>query len=213
MENTERLQSGQPLDASGSSANQSRRNLLIGIMASVGVATTSGCVDSVEKSLTQAKSSASDPNLPLLQFYDAKQYKLVSILCNLIIPETNTQGALAVGVPLLMDTLYAEWASEDTQAKHKDAQVQVQQALDKLAGQDFNSASVKVQLAALNMLDEQAFSNNTSAAGSYRGIKSLIARFYYFSEVGASKELRYELVPGKWEPCVPMEEIGRTWSA
>lgn len=194
------------------STNKSRRNLLIGIMASVGVAATTGCVENVEKSFTKVK-KPSDTNTPELSFYTSEEYRLTSILSDLIIPDTETKGALAVGVPLFMDSLYTEWASKDTQVKHRKAHALVKQTLDTLANQDFISAPVEVQLSALNTLDQQAFSNTTEAADSYRGIKSLIARFYYFSEVGASQELRYELVPGKWEPCVPVEKIGRTWAA
>ncbi|MDU0353795.1 gluconate 2-dehydrogenase subunit 3 family protein [Paraglaciecola aquimarina] len=102
-------------------------------------------------------------------------------------------GALTVGTPDMMDVLHAEWASQESKEKHHLAVLETQQALDKLANQNFLTAPVKRQLSALKQLDELAFSGNK--AWGYRSIKSLIARFYYFSEVGASQELRYELVP------------------
>ena len=29
------------------------------------------------------------------------------------------------------------------------------------------------------------------------------------AEVGATQELRYELVPGAWKSCLPLAEVGR----
>lgn len=36
---------------------------------------------------------------------------------------------------------------------------------------------------------------------------------YYYSQVGATQELRYELVPGAWEPSVPITAATRAWAA
>ena len=43
----------------------------------------------------------------------------------------------------------------------------------------------------------------------YSKFKFLVLVGYYHSEIGATKELRYELVPGAWRSCVPLSEIGR----
>jgi hypothetical protein len=44
---------------------------------------------------------------------------------------------------------------------------------------------------------------------AYAKFKHLVLLGYYHSEVGATQELRFELVPGAWRPCVPFTEIGR----
>ena len=41
------------------------------------------------------------------------------------------------------------------------------------------------------------------------GDKHLVLLAYYQSEVGATQELRYELVPGAWRSCLPLAEVGR----
>lgn len=43
-------------------------------------------------------------------------------------------------------------------------------------------------------------------------MKELTLVGYYTSEVGATEELRYEPVPGRWEGCVPFDEIERAWA-
>ena len=45
--------------------------------------------------------------------------------------------------------------------------------------------------------------------GAYRKFKWLVLIGYYHSEVGATHELRFELVPGAWRACLPLSEVGR----
>ena len=42
---------------------------------------------------------------------------------------------------------------------------------------------------------------------------ALILTAYYTSETGGSRELQYELVPGKWEPDLPFVPGSRAWSS
>lgn len=44
-------------------------------------------------------------------------------------------------------------------------------------------------------------------------VKELTIVGYYTSEVGAAKELQYKHVPGRYDGCAPLDEIGRTWAA
>jgi hypothetical protein len=193
-------------------SGMTRRELLVGIMASVGVASTVGCVDSFDKSVSDTQTKLT-PQPGEISFYTPEEYQLISVLADLIIPDTDTLGALTIGVPKMMDTLHSSWASTKSKAKHNKDIAEVANALDSLLGQSYLAASPEKQLATLTLFDQQVFSSRPKGSSNYRAIKSLIARFYYLSEEGATKELRYELVPGRWEACVPFEKIGRTWAA
>lgn len=46
----------------------------------------------------------------------------------------------------------------------------------------------------------------------YRTMKELTVVGYYTSEVGATRELRHEAVPGRYEGCIPLAQVGRTWA-
>jgi len=35
---------------------------------------------------------------------------------------------------------------------------------------------------------------------------------YFSSELVGEKILSYDPVPGAWEPCIPVEDIGNAWS-
>ncbi|MBU3004876.1 gluconate 2-dehydrogenase subunit 3 family protein [Paraglaciecola arctica] len=190
----------------------SRRNVLLGILASVGAASTAGCARSLNTTIVDLEKSNAQHNSNY-EFYTSKEFLLVSRLSDLIIPDTQTLGALAVGVPRLMDQLHTDWASIQTQTAHRDALKLVNDELDTISGVPFLKQNSEAQLATLSTLDNLAFSSDYQRLSAYRSIKELIARFYYLSEVGASQELRYELVPGRWEACIPFEKVGRSWAA
>lgn len=188
-----------------------RRELLVSLMASVGALATMGCTEQFDVMAKTSLAPSGEEND--LVFYTQTEYQLTRRLADIIIPETDTLGALAVGVPLLMDKFQHTWASKTSQDNHRLALSIISTELNKLATQDFLTMTGEQQVEILSELDKQAYSSNKNYSRAYRSIKRLMARFYYLSEVGATKELRYEAVPGRWEACVPFEKIGRTWAA
>ncbi|MDX1530819.1 MAG: gluconate 2-dehydrogenase subunit 3 family protein [Rhodothermales bacterium] len=46
----------------------------------------------------------------------------------------------------------------------------------------------------------------------FRQVKELTLAGYYTSEVGATEELRWNPAPGRYDPDVPLSEIGRAWA-
>ena len=49
-------------------------------------------------------------------------------------------------------------------------------------------------------------------AGHYIRLKDLVLTAYYLSEPGATRELRYELIPGVWEASMPLGNDRRAWA-
>jgi len=60
-------------------------------------------------------------------------------------------------------------------------------------------------------IDGSAFGDHPDVSG-FRDLKYLIFAAYYTSEIGATVELQYELVPGEYIACAPIEAIGRAWA-
>ena len=106
---------------------------------------------------------------------------------------------------------YRTWASASTQAAHRAHLEGIAWHLDRLSAQ---TSGDDKRLQGLKALDAAAFDWNTDTSGfaGYREVKSLIATVYYLSEPGATQELQYELVPGRWIASAPIGEIGRTWA-
>ncbi len=191
--------------------NFTRRDIIIGMLTSVGALSTVGCAQKMEASIERQQAANKLGSTQNLSFYDDSEFALIERLSAIIIPATETPGAVDVGVPFLMDQLHAIWASSSRKAEHRKALGAIQANLTAIAEEDFLNATEANQISALKTLDTRAFSNKSSGLGNYRYVKDLISRCYYATEPGATQELRYERVPGKWEPCIPFEDVGRTW--
>lgn len=135
-------------------------------------------------------------------------------LCDLVIPDTQTPGARKCGVPAFV--LVAQ------EHKLKNAQANSLQmfenALNEHVGKPFLTLDSDQQTAVLADIDEQVFSRTpsmklTPGLQQWQAIKALIVLGYYTSETGSSKELRYNLVPGRFNPDVPADENTRAWSS
>ena len=128
-------------------------------------------------------------------FYTSDEFTNLSVLADLIIPDTNTPGAVAAGVPSFMDGLMAQWASAATQSQHRESLARV---LAEVTG------SLAQKEARLIALDARAFGTSQAEPG-YRSIKQFIVNAYFTSEIGATQERPWIPVPGRWDPAVEIE--------
>ena len=76
----------------------------------------------------------------------------------------------------------------------------------------FRLAAAIRRAALLTALDAEAFA---PGAGDHpwKAIKAAILTGYYTSEIGASQELQYEHVPGRFDPDLPLTPGYRAWSS
>jgi len=179
------------------SSNQklNRRALLLGAVLLVG-----GAAALTRFSRKSGAANAAGPALT------AEQFALLEQVCEVIIPTTDTPGAIVAGVPVFIRQMIDEWGSEDSRAEL----IGVLEAVEKLAWSRFGAAYVELpperRFEVLNAFDSQRLATQDPA---YRKFKHLVLIGYYQSEVGATQEWRFELVPGAWRSCVPLSEIGR----
>lgn len=138
-------------------------------------------------------------------------------LCDLVIPATDTPGAVGAGVPAFVEVAL-EHGIRDSSAE---LFAEFSRALDRRAGTDFASLPADRAHAQLDEIDRAAFArvDKTSATDvddavrHWPTLKALIVAGYFTSEVGAAQELRYELVPGTFEPDVPLDANPRAFSS
>jgi hypothetical protein len=134
------------------------------------------------------------------------QFALLEQVTEVMIPATDTPGALGAGVPAFLRQLLAAWGSNETRA----AVVRVLEAIEKESWGKFGAGFLEIpgerRLELMRSYDGQSIAMRDVAYGKF---KHLVLLGYYHSEVGATQELRYELVPGAWRSCLPLAEVGR----
>ena len=171
---------------------KTRREFLQGLIISVGGASAlSACGDAANVVATTAGEEG--------RFYTQDEMALISRISDLVIPRTETPGALDANVPGYLDALMSDWASAETQNGHRAALQLILQRLDSLSG-DFKTAS-EAEAVALSELDSDAF-NGDNSLGGYRSLKGYITQSYFATEAGATEELKWVAIPGRWDPSV-----------
>ena len=158
---------------------------------------------------------------------DAEQRATLAAAAERVIPETDTPGARSAGVPEFIELLLADWF----EAGERDAFLAGLARPDDEAGQrgsaGFAAPTTAVQDEILAALEAEARPGAFTApersllpTGSgqlapprdfFPALKELVVVGYYTSERGATEELRFAAVPGRFSPCLPVERAARQW--
>ena len=145
------------------------------------------------------------------EFLDAADFALVERLVDVMIPETDTPGAVDAGVHYFIDLMLAEWATPGRQARFRQGLRQLADRLRSPAGEAFVETGPDVQFELLRALDAAAFAEDADG-DFYREFKRLVLFGYYSSEAGATLELQYEALQPDYKACEPLEDVGgRAW--
>lgn len=143
------------------------------------------------------------------RYFSAIRMTRLKAIAETMIPETDTPGAIAAKVPEFIDNMMADWAAEETRQQF-DRTIDRIDALAVRQGHDhFTRLTDDQRLAVLSAFDEDQLSKGNQP---YRRFKDLVLLGYYHSEIGATQELQYELIPGALKACLPLEEVGRAWA-
>jgi gluconate 2-dehydrogenase gamma chain len=144
------------------------------------------------------------------EFFDADQFALVERIVDVMIPETDTPGAHAVGVHHFVDLMLAEWASPERQARYVRGLNQLDAELQGPDGDSFVDLAPDQQLEVLRAVDAAAYADD---AGNpfFVELKKMVLFSFYSSEIGATEELQHEALPGQYRHCIPVDEDVRAW--
>jgi len=162
---------------------------------------------------------------PLKHFLLAPQFALLAAVVDTILPTTDTPGAVAAKVPERLDGLLAHWASAETRTNIVGALARIDAAAKAQKGKGFTALTSAERAEFLKPHDAAALKNappppgaakvNFFAAATYTAdqgyftLKSLVIDLYYFSEVGSANELKYDHVPGKFQPSIKLTPQSR----
>lgn len=136
----------------------------------------------------------------------AETTALLGAVADTIIPATDTPGAADAGVPEQLQKMLANWAT----AKRRDEILSSLEAIDAAARTGAGSAFVALSPAD-RLKTLSAFDKANALSPGYSKFKELVIQLYYYSEAGATEELRYEHNPGAWEPSIPVTADTRNY--
>jgi gluconate 2-dehydrogenase gamma chain len=157
-----------------------------------------------------------------------EQAELVATIAEHILPETDTPGARAVGAHQFIDALLADAYTAGERRRFIAGLSDVDTRARSACGTAFLGCGPDQQRALLAELDRETFvpasppvplsttwrggTPDQSEVPFFRTMKELTLVGYYTSEAGATRELHHAPVPGRYDGCVSLTQIGRTWA-
>jgi hypothetical protein len=193
-----------------------RRTLLKRIALAAGAAAWSG--ETLAVQLARAASSRPDDGGKPVPFPAAHKPALAA-LCELIIPKTDTPGAIEAGVPAFVADMYAHWMVPAERKTVTDGLAALDSAAMAEHGRAFAVLNPAQQAALLAPARKETANYHPKsfgfdgrvadpAAPFFFKMRDLVTIGYFTSEAGVNGELAYVPVPGRWDADVDT----KTWN-
>lgn len=155
------------------------------------------------------------PEQAVLKTLNPHQNETVTIISELIIPQTATPGAKAARVNEFIDLILTEWYDEEEKATFMTGLTDVDTRARELFAKDFVDCAEKSQVEMLQALDDEVAASRAPDRRRRRSVppernfffmmKQLTLIGYYTSQIGFEQELHAEIIPARHAACVPLE--------
>ena len=173
--------------------------------------------------LTILQSCQSDSRLeyqPL--FFTKDEAQFISKLVDIILPRTDTPGGLDVKADIFMDKVFAKTNDDAQQKAIRSEMTKFNENCQKNFGAVFIDLDKNKQEEVLKAAEASSGKFNKGVWGTavgkqepvgfYRSIKSMAIWAYLTSEEIGKNVLNYDPVPGEYNGCIPLSDIGNSWS-
>lgn len=148
--------------------------------------------------------------------FNTTQARMVSALADVILPEDDTPSASQAGVPAFIESMVQNVYNDEQRNRFLNGlDTFGVDSSNELEGNFYDlTDEIKFEYTyGLNRAVLEDRSNNRGDETPFIMVfRELTMLGYFTSEVGATQVLRYSPVPGRYDGCVPFEEIGRTWA-
>jgi hypothetical protein len=156
----------------------------------------------------QAQPATASAGTP--RFLTARQFETASAIAERIIPQTDTPGARDEGVPAFIDLMYGQYMTEEEKSVfaagladvHGSSMAMGQRGFSQLTAAQQDGLLTKVAAAAQDK--EKTF---------FHLIKELTLLGFFSSEPIGRNVLHYDPIPGRYDGCIPLAEVGNiSWT-
>lgn len=127
----------------------------------------------------------------------------IALLAELMLPETDTPGARAAGVPAFIYQMMAEWQTEAERRGVLDGLDDLDRRSRNAAGASFVGLPAGAQASLLQGIDGPK-GQPGSAEYAWSTIKDLAVYGYFTSEIVQTQVLQVKIIPGRFDGCVPI---------
>ncbi len=132
---------------------------------------------------------------------DQEKFVFLKNLSEVLIPQTDTPGAIELELAEWIDTIVKKCYTEEDQKQFS-------------TNLDYIKSFCEGEASEVSILTlENVLGDNASLMDAYHSIKSTIATAYIATEYVGTKLLNYLPVPGEYEACIPLSKTnGKAWT-
>ena len=155
-------------------------------------------------------------------FLNESQAQLLSSMVDAILPRTSTPGGIDLKVDIFIDSVYGNLYTEEAQAYVVSELDKIQTSCKEKFGNLFSSLTPEQRSECLQHLESSGGKFNGKVWGTavgtqepvgfYRNLKSMILWGYFTTEKVGEEILNYDPVPGEYQGCISLSEVGNSWS-
>lgn len=138
-------------------------------------------------------------------FLGDRERALVAALAERLLPRTDTPGAIDAGVPAFIERMVNAYFTDRERQTFLAGLPEVDALSRSRAGNDFVSLRPEQQDAVLAALAEAAVGQGVTF---YSLVREATIVGYFTSELVGKTVLHYDPVPGRFDACIPISEVG-----
>jgi len=156
------------------------------------------------------------------EFFTEDEAKTIGALVDMILPTTDTPGALDVKADVFIDKVIAQTYNTEGQENMRKDIAAFNIACQENYGDSFINLNETKRAEVLKAAEKTSGKFNPGIWGKtigeqepigfYRSMKSMAIWAYMTSEDIGENVLNYLPVPGNFEACIPVSEVGNRWS-
>lgn len=120
-----------------------------------------------------------------------------------IIPTTDTPGAKEAGVHEFIDFRVKHNFTEEEQGMFQGVMDQIAKG-NGTSFMDMDAASKETFLL--------SFDKDVDGVNPFEVLKGMTCQGFFTSEIGGTKVLAYDAIPGEYIGCIPFSDIGKNWA-
>lgn len=185
-----------------------RRDLIKHLALISGLVISSASLESLAAALLKP----TDMSRAKGKLLNADQLGLLRDLGDLIIPATDTPGAVATGAHDFINYFAPACLSSDQQTQLTTGLDSIAKQSQSLFNKPFTQLSPADKIDLLTRMEKAESPYTKTDREQIKLIKSLVTFAYYTSQAGATQELAYLAIPGGYKGNFKFSTVGKAWA-
>jgi len=205
-----------------------RREALIRVAGLMGGTLSASALLALDKVYAAGEAHAATPKATLPSsgsgpsILSASQSAIVSAVADIMIPRTETPGALDVGVPAFIEVMLKEVYPQADRDRYLAGLTELDTTASSQHGEKFVALELTKRVALVKQFHDAAIGAERQLPKTHAHLqrpfilmtKELTLLGFFTSQVGAIQVLQYVAVPGSYHGCQPLQQAGngKTWA-